>query len=222
MRERAIVTPKNEDTDIINKTVAEMVPGEFSTYYSSDIVEETGHASGELKDMYPPDYLNLLTPNGLPHHQLSLKVGIPVMLLRNLDQTSGLYNGTRLVITRLGLHYNEGEIITGHGLDTRYTIPRIIFIKKEIKWHFTLCRKQFLIKICYAMTINKSQGQTLSIIGIYLSHPVFAHGQLYVALSRATSVDGIKVFIANPENEYHQFTQNIIYTEIFKDIGTFP
>lgn len=219
LRERAIVTPKNEDTDIINNAVAEMVPGEFFTYYSADTIQETGNVSDVLRDMYPPDYLNLLTPNGLPSHQLSLKLGMPVMLLCNLDQSLGLCNGTRLIITKLGLHYIEGEIITGHGLGNRYAIPRIIFIKKEMKWPFTLRRKQFPIKVCYAMTINKSQGQTLSKIGIYLPQPVFSHGQLYVALSRAKSIDGIKVFISNPDNEYPHFTQNIVFTEIFKDLG---
>lgn len=88
-----------------------------------------------------------------------------------------------------------------------------------MKWPFTLRRKQFPIKVCYAMTINKSQGQTLSKIGIYLPRPVFSHGQLYVALSRAKSIDGIKVFISNPDNEYPHFTQNIVFTEIFKDLG---
>lgn len=86
-----------------------MIPGEFFMYYSTDSVDDTGNISGELKDIYPPDYLNLLTPNGLPSHQLSLKVGMPVMLLRNLDQSSWLCNGTHLVITRLGLHHIEGE-----------------------------------------------------------------------------------------------------------------
>lgn len=69
------------------------------------------------------------------------------------------------------------------------------------------------------MTINKSQGQTISKIGIYLPRPVFSHGQLYVALSRARSIDGIKVFISNPNDDYPSYTQNIVYTEILQDIG---
>jgi hypothetical protein len=47
---------------------------------------------------YPSEFLNTLTPNGLPPHMLKLKIGCPVILLRNIDPTGGLCNGTRLVV----------------------------------------------------------------------------------------------------------------------------
>ena len=65
------------------------------------------------------------------------------------------------------------------------------------------------------MTINKAQGQTLNQVGIYLPQPVFAHGQLYVALSRVTSYQNIKVLIDNSETCQ---TRNIVYDEVLNPI----
>ncbi|KAF6141670.1 hypothetical protein GIB67_001222 [Kingdonia uniflora] len=53
----------------------------------------------------------------------------------------------------------------------------------ETKWPFILRRQQFPLKVCFTITINKSQGQTPKNVGIYLSRPMFSHGQLYVAVS---------------------------------------
>jgi ATP-dependent exoDNAse (exonuclease V) alpha subunit len=65
------------------------------------------------------------------------------------------------------------------------------------------------------MTINKSQGQTLNQVGIYLSQPVFSHGQLYTALSRATSHQNVRVLIGNGETCQ---TRNIVYNEVLNPI----
>lgn len=68
------------------------------------------------------------------------------------------------------------------------------------------------------MTINKAQGQTLDYVGIYLREPVFSHGQLYVALSRAKSSNCIKILIRPPtaDNDDDQSTYNVVYNEIIQ------
>jgi len=59
-----------------------------------------------------PEFLNTLTILGLPNHNIKLKIGVSIMLLRNLDQDEGLYNGSRLVVSRLANHVIGSKIIT--------------------------------------------------------------------------------------------------------------
>ena len=65
-------------------------------------------------------------------------------------------------------------------------------------------RKQFPVKLAFAMTINKSQGQTLPFVGIYLRDYCFAYGQLYVALSRVNRRENIKIFVENGTSDGYQ------------------
>ena len=68
------------------------------------------------------------------------------------------------------------------------------------------------------MTINKSQGQTLTTVGVYLKKPVFTHGQLYVAISRVTSKNGLKILIEHDDGNCTDTTKNIVYPEVFTSI----
>jgi hypothetical protein len=78
--------------------------------------------------------------------------------------------------------------------------------------HFTLTRLQFPIRLAFAMTINKSQGQSLRYVGIDLRRPVFTHGQLYVAFSRSTNVHDMAVLL-DPSNA-DRITDNVVYPEV--------
>ena len=72
-----------------------MLPGETKIYLSADSVNCDDN---EEAQNYPMEFLNSLTPSGMPPHCLNLKVGSIVTLLRNISLKKGLCNGTRLVI----------------------------------------------------------------------------------------------------------------------------
>jgi len=163
--------------------------------------------------VYPPEYLNRLICSVFPTHRLELKVSAPIMLLRNMNQMAGLCNGTRMIITQLLPRLIEAQVITGIRIGHKVYIPRIALNHNDKQLPFVFKRKQFPIRLCYAMTINKSQGQSLNNIGIYLPQAVFSHGQLYVALSRATSPTGLKILISKQEDRPSNCTKNIVYSE---------
>ncbi|CAN1761723.1 ATP-dependent DNA helicase PIF1 [Linum perenne] len=77
-----------------------------------------------------------------------------------------------------------------------------------------LPRRQYPIALCFAMTINKSQGQTLHEVGICLKRQVFTHGQLYVALSRVTTKKGLKILSCDEDGKPVNFMKNIVFREV--------
>ncbi|XP_020097133.1 uncharacterized protein LOC109716214 [Ananas comosus] len=219
LRDRAIFTPVNETADEINKYVLFLLPDEDKVYMSSDSICKSTTNADDNDVLYPVDFLNSLKFNGVPHHELHLKIGAPIMLLRNINQSAGLCNGTRLIITQLASRVIEAQIFTGNHAGEKVYIPRIIMHVTETKWPFTLKRRQFPIRLCYAMTINKSQGQTLEKVGLYLPRSVFSHGQLYVGVSRVTSRKGLRILVETKEESLKGYTQNIVYSEIFDDLN---
>ena len=116
------------------------------------------------------------------------KKNCPVILLRNHDSRNDLYSGTRLVVKGFDDSAIDAEIVNSQRAGKRIFIPRIPLCPSEdITLPFKFKRKQFPIRLSFTMTINKTQGQAIPNVGIYLSEPMFSHGQLYIALSRAVS-----------------------------------
>ena len=220
LRQRAILAPTNELAEEINEHVLSMVPSEGREYLSSDSIATSADTTKEVDVFYPLEILNKMTIVNFPEHKLVLKIGSPIMLLRNLSQSTGMCNGTRLVVTDLADHAIKAVIITGSHIGDVVYIPRIELTARKTKWPIVLQRRQFPVRLCYAMTINKSQGQTLSAVGLYLKTPVFSHGQLYVAVSRVTSRSSLKILIENDDKTCGSQTRNFVYPEVFQMAGS--
>jgi len=199
LMQHSILAPKNTNIDEVNNAILESLFEELHTYLSVDSLaltkEGTSVVVGVLMDsLYPVEFLNILQFNNITNHKLELKVGVPILLLHNFNQSIGLCNGTRLIVKRLGQCVIKAEIITWNNVGKRMFIPRIIMSPSETDWPFVLHCCQFPIRMAFVMTINKSQGQTLNNVGVYLPSPVFYHGQLYVVISQVTSSANIKIF----------------------------
>lgn len=156
---------------------------------------------------FPTEFLNSLNPPGMPSHELKLKIGSPVILMRNLNAPK-LCNGTRLCVKQILNNIIEAEVLTGKQKGNLVFIPRIPIIANDLPFCFK--RLQFPVRLAYSMTINKAQGQTFRFCGVNLKESCFSHGQLYVAFSRVGQKENL--FVYAPEYK----TVNVVYKNVFQ------
>lgn len=147
---------------LTNERLLSMVPGDETVYLSSDAICESDKSTENENGLRSPEFLNSLKFSGVPNHTLALKVGVLIMLLRNIDQANGLCNGTRLTVLRLDKSLIKARVITGTNIGFETLIPRMKLCPSDKSLPFKITRKQFHVAACFAMTINKSQGQSLS------------------------------------------------------------
>ena len=175
--ERAILAPLNDSVDEINKLIQDKLIGRQSRFYRSIDSTVNPHESVD----FPVEFLNSLTPAGFPPNMLELKIESTIMVLRNLKPPS-VCNGTRLRVKSLSNNLITGIVLAGTHKGEEVFISRIRLKSTDDAIAFQ--RMQFPVKLAFSMTINKSQGQSLGVVGIDLSVPCFSHGQLYVESAR--------------------------------------
>ena len=154
---RAILATTNEFVNDINKLCLDRLPEHEIVIPSADSTVDADDATH-----YPVEYINSLQTSGMPPHRLILKTGAVVMLLRNLNINGGLCNGTRLIIRDIiNDRIIKATIANGEGKGRTVLIPKIQtqpadYTQLGFEWR----RLQFPVKLAFAMTVHKLQGQT--------------------------------------------------------------
>ena len=211
---RSILTPTNNQRHHINDTMVQMAPGKEVRLPSADMVDNVQDAVS-----FSVEYCNSLEPTGLPKHEITLKPGVPVMLIRNLNPSAGLCNGTRLIFSHVAPNKRVIYCKLKDEVSGQYSlvaIPRICLRPKEKEYPFEWSRLQFPITVAFSTTINKAQGDSLKMIGIWLPAPVFGHGQLYVALSRVGAPE--RCVVALKPGEAGNSTRNVVFQEVLEGV----
>jgi len=163
-----ILCPRNDEVYDINEAILQQFNPNAEVYMlrsMNSVSEEDG-----MHHTYPAEFLQQLNASGLPPALLCLKVGSPVILLRNLDPGEGLCNGTRMVVLNVRRKVLQCRIISK---DRRFRgkvvlIPRIRLSPNVETLPVSLKRLQFPVRLAFAITINKSQGQSVEHVGINL------------------------------------------------------
>ena len=149
----------------INHNILSKLNGDVKEYLSIDSCVDDNNK--DLNKLLTDEFLNSLTPNGLTPHKLILKKGAIIILLRNINLSDGLCNGTRLKVKELLQYCIYAEIITGNNSGNTVLLPRIDLTTSKDELRFEMKRRPFPIRLEIAQ--------------------VFSYGQLYVALSRVTT-----------------------------------
>jgi hypothetical protein len=207
-----ILTTTNKVKNELNDEILDRMPGEETVYESIDTLKDS-----QLITCYPVEFLNSLNPNGFPTHRLCLKTGTPIMVLRNLN--SSLCNGTQLIVMQCHPHVLECQHVK---TKETFLIPRIGLYSDEDELPFSFKRVQFPVTVNFCMTVHKSQGSTYQKVALYLEKPIFTHGQMYVALSRTTKFENLKIYSSDKSmNNFNNVVyQEVLDTNLIKDDST--
>ncbi|XP_057426185.1 uncharacterized protein LOC130719584 [Lotus japonicus] len=124
-QERAILAPTLESVEEINNFMLAMIPGEEIEYLSCDTPCKFDEDSGVNTEWFTSEFLNDYKCSGIPNHQIKLKVGVPIMLIRNIDQAARLCNDTRMIVNVLTKYIIVATVLNGNTMGETTFIPRM-------------------------------------------------------------------------------------------------
>ena len=222
---RAILTITNSSSVFVYNVCLDKLGTEERVYLAQTTALPNDQAGEGQVDLMPSDeLLQSLGHRSLPPHELRLRVGARVMLLRNLGVRCGLCNGTLMEVLQFYNNTVKVKILNGVRAGQVEYLFKVKLTVRHRHYPVTLQRLKFPIRLAFSMTINKSQGQSFDRVGIYLDRDVFSHGQLYVALSRAKRMQDIRVckVTVSPPVEGRARSSvlsvaNVVYPELLRD-----
>jgi hypothetical protein len=218
-----ILATTNDEVDKWNDKISSLNPSAESIMFSKTWFSEVDDLHGNMKFMLNETALNNINRNGVPPHQLKLKVDDICILMQNINVKDGITNNTRVRILRI-----SNNVIVGRTLTEKpkvIVIPRVRFrFRLPYAQSYELVRSQFPLRRAFALTYNKSQGQTLKKVLLDVRTSLFAHGFLYVGLSRVQDPKDVAFFVnnsllhSNPSpSSWHNkpVISNVVYFEVF-------
>ena len=185
------------------------------TLLASHMFYDVDDPNNILKELLTSDTLEYYHKNGVPPNELNIKVNDICFLLRTISKRDHLCKNVRVKILQIST-FKIKVLTLGEVQSIRY-IPRIRF-KINHPIGFTLVRTQFPLQLAYAMTKNKSQGQTLPWSVNDVSVESFSHGQEYVAVSRPQEFLHTAMFCLEEQIiDGAVCFRNVVYPELFEN-----
>ena len=208
--DRAIITGTNVRVDELNSKILTKLDGPVMTLHSVTRLDPQHH--GRLEHVLPEEFLHSLKSPGVPDHNLRLKLNCLCLVMRNISVQDRVMNNTKVILREVGRKYVTVETLSEH---RQVLLPRITFRFTLPRSGVTVERRQFPLRPCYAITVNKSQGQTLRRICYDVREHPFAHGQLYVGTSRVRNRQDI-LMLTRPSHllDGKALTKNVVYPEL--------
>jgi hypothetical protein len=195
-----ILASTNKSGDAWNKIIQDLNDSPLELLRSHDVLGEVDDPNGYLKQILTEQTLNSFNNNNIPPHNLELKVNDVCLVLRSLVAI-GVATNTRVKILQIQPKCIKAQTIEE---EPKVVMLRRIRFKFRLKYgqSYQMIRTQFPLRLAYCMTYNKSQSQTLDKVLLDCTEQPFAHGHLYVSLSRVRNADNIMLFIKKMIQEH--------------------
>ena len=227
-----ILATTNAIVDEWNEYIALLNPNPEFVLLSKDCFTDVDDKHGHLSNMISDEVLKKYNSNDVPAHKLKLKVGDVCIIMRNLSVADGITNNTRVQILQISTNRIRCQTLGDNPISI--VLPRIRFnFRLPYGKSFMMTRMQFPLRRAYCLSVHKSQGQTLNRVLIDARAGFFAHGQLYVGLSRVTHYMNIALCVTFEQlyKEYygsgitastsnHEKVQliNVVYPEAIREL----